>query len=291
MQIDGYTRLAAVIADPIKHSLSPFIHNSAFDLTGINGVYVAWEIKEVDLYDTLLNIKRYNMFGLNVSMPYKKAVIPFLDDLSPEAELIGAVNTIVLQNDQLIGYNTDGLGFLRSLKEIAHYDITNKTMVLLGSGGAATAVMAQCALSGLDKIIVFTKEDYIADTKAYLDYLSEETGVLVEVYPVTNDKLIKEKVMAVDIIVNATSIGMDGQSLPVPKDTVFNEQSLIVDLIYHPMETPFLAMAKKQHLTVINGLGMLLYQAAESFKLWTGHDMPTSDIWLSLKDYCSKEVE
>ena len=112
MQIDGHTRLAAVVANPIKHSISPFIHNSAFEKTQVNGVYVAWEIPESDLAETVENIRRYDMFGINLSMPYKEAVIPFLDEISPAAQLIGAVNTVVNRDGHLIGHNTDGFGFL-----------------------------------------------------------------------------------------------------------------------------------------------------------------------------------
>ena len=115
MKIDGYTRLAAVVANPIKHSISPFIHNSAFEVTGINGVYLAWEVEVSDLAETVANIRRYQMFGINLSMPYKEEVIPYLDELSDEVRLIGAVNTVVNQEGTLIGYNTDGKGFFKSL--------------------------------------------------------------------------------------------------------------------------------------------------------------------------------
>lgn len=111
MQIDGYTRLAAVVANPIKHSISPFIHNLAFEKTQVNGVYLAWEIPESDLAETVENIRRYDMFGINLSMPYKQKVIPFLDELSPAAQLIGAVNTVVNRDGHLFGHNTDGFGF------------------------------------------------------------------------------------------------------------------------------------------------------------------------------------
>lgn len=120
MNIDGYTRLAAVVAEPIKHSISPFIHNLAFEETGVNGVYLAWEIQKDDLAVTLENIKRYNMFGINLSMPYKQAVIPYLDDLTESARLIGAVNTVLHQDGLLIGHNTDGIGFFKVWKLLEH---------------------------------------------------------------------------------------------------------------------------------------------------------------------------
>ena len=134
MKLDGYTRLAAVVANPIKHSISPFIHNSAFEATATNGAYVAWEIEAADLAETVANIRRYQMFGINLSMPYKEQVIPYLDELSDEARLIGAVNTVVNENGNLIGYNTDGKGFFKSLPS---FTISGKKMTLLGAGGAA----------------------------------------------------------------------------------------------------------------------------------------------------------
>ena len=134
MKIDGYTRLAAVVANPIKHSISPFIHNRAFEATNTNGVYLAWEVEGTDLAETVANIRRYQMFGINLSMPYKEQVIPYLDQLSEEARLIGAVNTVVNRDGTLIGYNTDGKGFFKSLPS---FKISRKRLVLLGAGGAA----------------------------------------------------------------------------------------------------------------------------------------------------------
>ena len=137
MKIDGHTRLAAVVARPIKHSISPFIHNYAFDKTGVNGVYVAWDVPEEDVKASLDNIKRYDMFGVNISMPYKQTVMPYMDELTESAQLIGAVNTVINRDGKLIGHNTDGIGFFRSLATFADFDVKDKTMTILGGGGAA----------------------------------------------------------------------------------------------------------------------------------------------------------
>ncbi|EFO53231.1 shikimate dehydrogenase [Streptococcus infantis SK1302] len=154
MKIDGYTRLAAVVANPIKHSISPFIHNQAFEATNTNGVYLAWEVEATDLAETVANIRRYQMFGINLSMPYKEQVIPYLDQLSEEARLIGAVNTVVNREGTLIGYNTDGKGFFKSLPS---FKISGKRMVLLGAGGAAKAILAQAILDGVSQVSVFVR--------------------------------------------------------------------------------------------------------------------------------------
>ena len=225
MKLDGYTRLAAVVANPIKHSISPFIHNTAFEATATNGVYVAWEIETSDLEQTIRNIRRYQMFGINLSMPYKEQVIPYLDELSDEARLIGAVNTVVNHDGILIGYNTDGKGFFKSLPSF--------------------------------KVDLYALED-----------VSE----------------LQARIAESDLLVNATSVGMDGQSSPVPESIVLPETILVADIIYKPFETPFLKWARSQGNPGVNGLGMLLHQAAEAFQLWTGKEMPTEVIWQSLQE-------
>ena len=281
MKIDGYTRLAAVVANPIKHSISPFIHNSAFEATGINGVYLALEVEVSDLAETVANIRRYQMFGINLSMPYKEEVIPYLDELSDEVRLIGAVNTVVNQNGNLIGYNTDGKGFFKSLPS---FTILGKKMTLLGAGGAAKAVLAQAILDGASQVSVFVRSTSMEKTKAYLETLQSETGFRVDLYALEEHSVLQERIAASDLLVNATSVGMDGKSSPVPTNLTLPPQVLVADIIYQPFETPFLQWAKSQGNVAVTGLGMLLYQAAEAFKLWTGKDMPTDEIWQSLTE-------
>ena len=280
MKIDGYTRLAAVVANPIKHSISPFIHNSAFEATGINGVYLAWEVEMGDLAETLANIRRYQMFGINLSMPYKEEVIPYLDELSDEVRLIGAVNTVVNQNGNLIGYNTDGKGFFKSLPS---FKISGKKMVLLGAGGAAKAILTQAILDGVSQLSVFVRSISMEKTKPYLETLQSETGFRVDLYALEEHSVLQEKIADSDLLVNATSVGMDGKSSPVPENLLLPENLLVADIIYQPFETPFLQWAKSQGNVAVNGLSMLLCQAAEAFKLWTGKEMPTDQIWESLK--------
>ena len=281
MKIDGYTRLAAVVANPIKHSISPFIHNSAFEATGINGVYLALEVEVSDLAETVANIRRYQMFGINLSMPYKEEVIPYLDELSDEVRLIGAVNTVVNQNGNLIGYNTDGKGFFKSLPS---FKISGKKMVLLGAGGAAKAILTQAILDGVSQVSVFVRSISMEKTKPYLETLQSETGFRVDLYALEEHSVLQEKIADSDLLVNATSVGMDGKSSPVPENLLLPENLLVADIIYQPFETPFLQWAKSQGNVAVNGLGMLLYQAAEAFKLWTGKDMPTDEIWQSLTE-------
>ena len=280
MKINGYTRLAAVVANPIKHSISPFIHNSAFEATHTNGVYLAWEVEGTDLAETVANIRRYQMYGINLSMPYKEQVIPYLDQLSEEACLIGAVNTVVNREGTLIGYNTDGKGFFKSLPS---FKISGKKMVLLGAGGAAKAILAQAILDGVSQISVFVRSSSMEKTRPYLEKIQNATGFRVDLFALEDIQDLQDSITQADLLVNATSVGMDGSSQPIPTSIVLPEKLLVADVIYQPFETPFLKWASNQGNQSINGLGMLLYQAAEAFELWTGKEMPTDQIWESLK--------
>ena len=280
MKIDGYTSLAAVVANPIKHSISPFIHNTAFEATNTNGVYLAWEVEGTDLAETVANIRRYQMFGINLSMPYKEQVIPYLDQLSEEARLIGAVNTVVNREGTLIGYNTDGKGFFKSLPS---FKISRKRLVLLGAGGAAKAILAQAILDGVSQISVFVRSSSMEKTRPYLEKIQNATGFRVDLFALEDVQDLQDSITQADLLVNATSVGMDGTSQPIPTSIVLPEKLMVADVIYQPFETPFLKWARNQGNQSINGLGMLLYQAAEAFEFWTGKEMPTDQIWELLK--------
>ena len=285
MKIDGYTRLAAVVANPIKHSISPFIHNSAFEATNTNGVYLAWEVEGTDLAETVANIRRYQMYGINLSMPYKEQVIPYLDQLSEEACLIGAVNTVVNREGTLIGYNTDGKGFFKSLPS---FKISGKRMVLLGAGGAAKAILAQAILDGVSQISVFVRSSSMEKTRPYLEKIQNATGFRIDLFALEDVQDLQDSITQADLLVNATSVGMDGSSQPIPTSIVLPEKLMVADVIYQPFETPFLKWARNQGNHAVNGLGMLLYQAAEAFELWTGKEMPTNQIWELLKQKYQK---
>ncbi len=280
MKIDGYTRLAAVVANPIKHSISPFIHNSAFEATNTNGVYLAWEVDATELAETVANIRRYQMYGINLSMPYKEQVIPYLDQLSEEACLIGAVNTVVNREGTLIGYNTDGKGFFKSLPS---FKISRKKLVLLGAGGAAKAILAQAILDGVSQISVFVRSSSMEKTRPYIEKMQNATGFRVDLFALEDVQDLQDSITQADLLVNATSVGMDGSSQPIPTSIVLPEKLMVADVIYQPFETLFLKWARNQGNQSFNGLGMLLYQAAEAFELWTGKEMPTDQIWELLK--------
>ncbi|WP_332374792.1 shikimate dehydrogenase [Lactococcus cremoris] len=283
MKIDGYTRMAAVVANPIKHSLSPFIHNLAFDLTDENGVYLAWEVESKKLSAIVENVRNLDMYGLNISMPYKGEIIKFMDELSPAAELIGAVNTVVNHSGKIIGHNTDGIGFFNSLKKY-DFKIENKQMLVLGGGRAAIALIAQAALSGAKKIVVAARKSASYDPlNEKLAKLSAKTGVEIFLTDLSGADRLQKELNQTDLLVNATSVGMDGASFPLEKSLLLPDRLLVVDAIYKVRETPFLRWAKEQGAQTENGLGMLIGQAAESFYLWTGKEMPVEKITLEME--------
>ncbi|GBG96296.1 shikimate dehydrogenase [Lactococcus termiticola] len=274
MEINAKTRLAAVVANPIKHSLSPFIHNLAFEMTGENGLYLAWEIEEAGLEQIVKNIRLLDMYGINLSMPYKQAVLPYLDELSPSAEAIGAVNTVVRQGDKLVGHNTDGIGFFRSL-EALDYRPEGQELVVLGGGGAGMAMIAQALLDGAQAVHVFARKSHsFAGLEERLNAMSDK----VKLYDLADEAELQAKLDRSSLLVNATSVGMDGLSMPCSEAIKLSPELLVADAIYKVAETPFLTWAKQQGCRTTNGLGMLLYQAAEAFELWTGKEMPVEAV-------------
>ncbi|MBZ2147412.1 shikimate dehydrogenase [Streptococcus gordonii] len=275
MKIDGHTRLAAVIAKPIKHSISPFIHNMAYDLTDTNAVYLAFEVEREGLGQAVENIRLHQMLGANISMPYKQEVITYLDELDESALLIGAVNTIVNQNGRLIGYNTDGFGFFRSL---SNFHIKGKNLTILGAGGAASAIIGQAVLDGVEKVCVFDLIDRLAGHQEKIEQMSRRLGHPIQLLAVEDLAALTDAVNQSDLFINATGMGMDGKSLPIPSDFVFPKGLLVADMTYCPAETPFLRLAREQGLQTVNGLGMLLYQAEKAFELMTGKKMPSEEI-------------
>ena len=276
MEIDGQTRLAAVIANPINHSLSPFIHNLAFNLTNTKGVYLAFTVEQANLKASLDSIKALNMYGVNVSMPYKREIIPYLDELSEDARLIGAVNTIVFKDDKLQGCNTDGSGFVKSL---GSYELDGKNMLILGGGGASLAIIVASIKENIKTISVFNrKSDHFIDLSLKLRELSEKMEVEIKLFDLADKEQLDKIIQQSDLLVNATSVGMDGVSLPLPKETVFPKDFLLVDIIYKPLKTPLLKLGENQGIKTMNGLAMLVNQAAQSFKMWTGKEMPVDII-------------
>ena len=281
MRIDGYTRMAAVIAKPIRHSISPFIHNHAYQLTATNAVYLAWEVAEEQVEQSLQQLRVLDMLGANISMPYKKKVLPYLDQVDESAQLIGSVNTIVQKDGCLTGYNTDGLGFLKSLPKT--FSIKDKKLVLLGAGGAATAIILEAIRQGVAEIHLFVRPESLAKYQATFSPLSEALSFSIVLHDLSRRDQVNAMMVGTDLLINATGLGMDGVSLPVPKDFTFPKGCLVADLAYFPAKTPFIQLAEEQELQTVNGLGMLFHQAALAFELMTYKTFPEQEVWQALK--------
>ena len=281
MEIDGYTRMAAVIAKPIRHSISPFIHNQAYQLTATNAVYLAWEVEEEQVEPSLQQLRVLDMLGANISMPYKKKVLPFLDQVDGSAQLIGSVNTIVQKDGCLTGYNTDGLGFLKSLPKT--FSIKNKKLVLLGAGGAATAIVVEAIRQGVGEIHLFVRPESLAKYQAIFSPLSQALAFSIVLHDLSSRDQLNATIEGTGLLINATGLGMDGATLPIPKDFNFPKGCLVADLAYFPAKTPFLQLAEEQGVSCLNGLGMLFYQAKLAFELMTSTKFPEEEVWQALK--------
>ena len=279
-EITGHTRLTGLLGSPVAHSKSPLMHNEAFRLLRLDYVYICLDVKEDSLKTAFEGLKKLNVAGFNCTMPDKTAICELLDDLSPAAKMIGAVNTVVNENGRYIGHNTDGIGYMQSVKD-AGFDIKGETMTLLGAGGAASSIFVQAALDGVKKINLFSiKDRFWEKAEKMVDMVNSNTDCDAKLIELGNDDILNEAISNSKILTNATSVGMapNTDSCIVKDFSVFNENLIVSDVIYNPMETKLLKIAKEHGCPTFNGIYMLLYQGAEAFKLFTGKDMPMEEI-------------
>lgn len=259
----GHTRLAIVIGDPVRHSLSPAIHNAAFAACDLDWVFLACEVPEGRVPEALAGAAALGVEGLSVTMPHKAAVADAVDDLSPAARLLGAVNCVARDGERLVGHNTDGDGFVDALAEGAGWTAKDARCVVLGAGGAARAVVLALAAAGAAEVAVVNRTPRNAEDAAAL---AGDRGRVVEA----------TETGRFDLVVNATPLGMTGHggpSLPLDPDLLRPGQ-ILVDLVYEPAETALLAAARERGLRAFGGVGMLVHQAARAFELWTGAEAP-----------------
>ncbi len=275
-RITGHTELIGLMAYPIRHSSSPAMHNEAFAYLGLDYAYLAFEVDNSTLEDAVKGIRALKLVGSNVSMPNKTVVGQYLDKLSPAAELCGAVNTIVNENGVLTGHITDGIGYMQSLKDY-DIDVIGKKMTIAGAGGAATAIEIQAALDGVKEISIFNiKDKFWENAEKTVEKINSKTNCKATLYDLDDKETLRREIEDSYLLANATGMGMkplEGQTfLP---DTSFLRPDLIVtDTVYAPAKTRFLEMAEEVGCKRMNGFGMMLFQGAAAFKMWTGHDMP-----------------
>lgn len=284
-RISGKTRLLGVFGTPIKHSGSPIMYNFCFDYYGIDCAYLAFDCDASQVKDSLAAMRRLNMRGANVTMPCKQEVARNMDRLSPAAKFIGAVNTIVNDNGVLTGHITDGMGVVLDLKDHGK-SIVDKDIVLLGAGGAATAIMVQCALDGAKSVSVFNRgaEGLEKARSIGENMMNDGVSCKMEYHLLSESELMHKMIRNADVLINGTSVGMrpmmEGVSL-VTDMTAFHEDLVVYDVIYNPLVTKLMSDAVAngcKEENVIGGKGMLLWQGAGAFKLYSGLDMPAQEL-------------
>jgi len=279
-RITGHTELIGLMAYPIRHSLSPAMHNEAFAMLGLDYAYLAFEVENEQLKDAVQSIRALRMRGSNISMPNKTLVCEYLDKLSPAAQLVGAVNTIVNDEGVLTGHITDGTGFMRSLKE-AGVDIIGKKMTIAGVGGAATAICIQGALDGVKEIAIYNiKDKFYENGEKTVEKIRNNTGSMAKLTDLADTEALRADIADSAIFINATGVGMKplDQVSIITDEAMLRPDLVVADTVYNPIKTKMLAMAEACGCKTVNGLGMMLWQGAAAFELWTGKEMPVEYI-------------
>ncbi|AWH78408.1 shikimate dehydrogenase [Clostridioides difficile] len=281
MEISGRTGLFALIGTPVGHSKSPVMYNYSFKKLDLDYRYLAFDITVDKVKEALLAIKTFNIKGANVTMPCKSAVTEYMDELSPAARIIGACNTIVNDNGKLVGHITDGVGYVRNLKENG-VEVKGKKITIMGAGGAATAIQVQCALDGAREISIFnTKDDFYKRAEQTVENIKKDVPeCVVNLYDLEDTNKLYEEIESSDILTNATLIGMKpyDNETNIKDTSVLRKDLVVTDVVYNPKKTKMIEDAEANGCKAIGGLGMLLYQGAEAFNLYTGLEMPVEEV-------------
>ena len=281
MRISGTTTMLGLIGTPVEHSKSPAMYNHCFQKFGLDWAYLAFDIPQEKAGDAVQAIRTLGMRGANVTMPCKNAVIPYLDRLTPAAEAIQAVNTIVNENGTLVGYNTDGCGYTQNLRR-GGVEVKGKKIVLRGGGGAASAIAIQAALEGAAEIAVFNLKDafWPRVEKGLQAIAKAAPGCAITLNDLQDREALHRAILRCDILSNATRVGMapyEEQS-NITDLSWFRPDLIVTDVVYAPPRTKMLREAGAAGCLTCDGLGMLLCQGAEAFRLYSGLEMPVEEI-------------
>lgn len=267
MDINAKTNLLCLIGSPVEHSFSPNIHNYLIKKNNLNMKYMCFNVKSNELENAIKGIKALGIKGCNVTIPHKVEIIKHLDSVDKNALLIGAVNTVKNEGGKLIGYNTDGVGFVKSITDKG-YGIYNKKVLIIGAGGAARSIAIEMASNGAKEINLRNRT--IKNAKEISDVLIDSFGINSKF---STDEITKDDLENIDIIINTTPIGMDKDKDSCPIDeniNLINKDILVCDIVYNPNETKFISWAKKNKFDIVYGIDMLINQAVEGFNIWTG---------------------
>jgi quinate/shikimate dehydrogenase len=278
--ITGHTGLLCLLGSPVAHSISPEMHNEACNQLGLDYAYLAFDVPEEKMPQAVEGLRTMGARGWNITMPGKNIMCKLADKVSPASEISGACNTIVNDNGVLTAYTTDGVGFMGAIAEYG-VNIIGKKMTLLGAGGAATAILTQAALDGVAEIDVFNIRDgFFPRAEDIVAKLNERTDCKVHLYDFSDPEQLRKSISESAILTNATTVGMapNVEGTIITDTSMYHKDLFVFDLIYNPQETRFLREAREAGCKTGNGMYMLLYQGAASFKLWTGEDMPVEVI-------------
>ncbi len=276
LPITGHTGLLCLLGSPVAHSISPAMHNEAFAYCGLDYVYLAFDVSPERFDVAVEGLRAMNARGWNCTMPHKRLMYERADRLSGEAKLIGAVNTVVQEDGVLTGYNTDGKGYMAAVAD-AGYDIIGKKMTLLGSGGAASSIVAQAALDGVREIDLIARHGASWDAvREVVDRVNAGTSCWVRMYELRDEAQMRRSIGESAILVNASSVGMSPreEGCLIPDASFLHPELIVSDVIYNPRRTRLLELAQQVGCPAFNGMYMLLYQGAYAFELWTGKKMP-----------------
>ncbi len=269
------TQRAGVIGHPLGHTISPALFAAAFKSAGLDASYEAWDTPPETLQGRIDALRGAGYLGANVTVPHKETIVPLLDGLTDGAQAIGAINTVVHRDGKLTGHNTDVTGFARSLREDAGFDAKGKATMILGSGGAARAVAVALIEAGASVIYCVARQPKKLDRMAVQFKPLTKTGTTIT-WAYWGDGSYLRSLSEADLLVNCTPVGTNGSAsangASVIDASLLQPKTLVFDLVYNPAETPLIAAAKSRGAKTVPGVGMLVYQAAESFRLWTGQD-------------------
>lgn len=256
-------KLFGVIGDPIAHSMSPAMHNDLFGLYGIDAVYLPFHVSKGNLADAVKGLKALGVSGFNVTIPHKTEIMAHLDKVDPLARAIGAVNTVKNENGLLVGYNTDGPGFVKGLEYMAA-DLGSRSALIIGAGGASRAIYFSMAQAGVERIDLYNRTLEKAEELAASCPFKVNTNVL-------GREEAEKSLAEYQLIIQTTSIGMvpDTKSLPLSPENIA-QNTIVSDIIYNPLQTEFLKEASKRGAEIQNGVGMFVFQGALAFEKWTG---------------------
>jgi len=282
MNMDNSKKLVGILGYPLSHSLSPVMQNMAFKYYNLNNVYVPIEVKPEDLEIIVKAIRGMNFIGFNVTVPHKIEVVKYLDEMDKLAELIGAVNTVVVKDGNLKGYNTDGIGFLKSFQENTNESIEGKRVFILGAGGASRAVSMTLAMNKAEKVYICNRTYEKAERLS--QDINTKIGNVSAAVPMEYEKM-KEAIYDSDVFINTTTVGMHPNVDESPIDrSLLHENLILCDIVYNPRKTKLLEEAEELGCKTVPGLSMLVYQGAESFRLWTGMEAPVDIMFKAVEN-------